>query len=306
MTSQKELIPMKPGELLRLARERKRLTLEDAAAQSRIKLTVLEAIESGETTSIPSVYLRGYLRNYARFLGVQLERIEENLDEVKGAEPEMRSVFTYNTNRNRSDKWLKVTSYVAASLLIATLAWQFTHEAVLWSQGDSRLQSAAQEENSSEPVENMLPSRRPAKTHLNASIASVEVLKQRGEMESGAVAEEAWAALHNSTETALPEGHHRLSVTTSADTWVEIFGAGDKQLEMDLIRAGTTREYSGEGPFRIMVGRAAAVVMTMDGETIDLGPYTRGNVARMTLGAELTADSSQSTDKETGESESNH
>ena len=305
MTSQKELIPMKPGELLRLAREQKRLTLEDASAQSRIKLTVLEAIESGETSSIPSVYLRGYLRNYARFLGVQLERIEENLDEVKGADAEMRSVFTYNTNRNQSDKWLKVTSYVAASLLIATLAWQFTHEAVLWSQGDSRLQSAAQE-NPSEPSENTTTSSRPAKTHLNASIASVEVLKQRGEMESGAVAEEAWAALHSSTKTELPEGHHRLSVTTSADTWIEIFGAGDEQLEMDLIRAGTTREYAGEGPFRIMVGRASAVVMTMDGKAIDLGPFTRGNVARMTLEAELTADSGQVTDDETGEAAGNH
>lgn len=305
MTSQKELIPMKPGELLRLAREQKRLTLEEAAAQSRIKLTVLEAIERGETSSIPSVYLRGYLRNYARFLGVQLERIEENLDDVEGAEPEMRSVFTYNTNRNQSDKWLKVTSYVAASLLIATLAWQFTHEAVLWSQGDSRLQSAAQE-NSSAPTDNTASYKRPAKTHLNASIASVEVLKQRGEMESGAVAEEAWAALHSSTETELPEGHHRLSVTTSADTWVEIFGTGDEQLEMDLIRAGTTREYVGEGPFRIMVGRASAVVMTMDGDAIDLGPFTRGNVARMTLGAELTADSSAADDSETGEAASNH
>lgn len=305
MTSQKELIPMKPGELLRLAREQRRLTLEDAAAQSRVKLTVLQAIESGETSSIPSVYLRGYLRNYARFLGVQLDRIEENLDEVKGADPEMRSVFTYNTNRNQSDKWLKVTSYVAASLLIATLAWQFTHEAVLWSQGDSRLQSAAQE-NQNMPAESAAPSRRPAKTHLNASIASVEVLKQRGEMESGAVAEEAWAALHSSTETELPEGHHRLSVTTSADTWVEIFGADGEQLEMDLMRAGTTREYTGEGPFRVMVGRAAAVVISMDGEVVDLGPYTRGNVARMTLGIELTADSGEASDDEAGEAAGNH
>lgn len=292
MTSQKELIPMKPGELLRLAREQKRLTLEDAAAQSRIKLTVLEAIESGETSSIPSVYLRGYLRNYARFLGVQLEKIEENLDGVKGAEPEMRSVFMYNTNRNHSDRWLKVSSYIAASLLIATLTWQFTHEAVLWSQGDSRLQSTAQENLSAPPADTEAAGR-PAQTHMSASIAAVEVMKQRGELNSGVVAEEAWGAMHSSTETELPEGQHRLTVTTSADTWVEIFGAADEQLEMDLIRAGTTREYTGEGPFRIMVGRAAAVVMTMDGEKVDLGPYTRGNVARMTLGAELSADSSQ-------------
>lgn len=305
MTRQKELIPLKPGELLRLAREQKRLTLEAASEQSRIKLTILDAIECGETSSIPSVYLRGYLRNYARFLGVELERIEQNLDEVEGAEPEMRSVFTYNTNRHQSEKWIKVTSYVAASLLIATLAWQFTHEAVMWSQGDSPLQSASQDIPSNEPGASA-DGRRPAKTHLNASIASVEVLKQRGEMHSGAVAEKAWAALHGSPQAELPEGHHRLSVTTSADTWIEIFGADDEEIEMDLVRADTTREYVGSGPFRVMVGRAAAVVMSLDGEVIDLGPYTRGNVARLTLADELTADASKAVESESGETTANH
>jgi hypothetical protein len=32
-----------------------------------------------------------------------------------------------------------------------------------------------------------------------------------------------------------------------------------------------------------MIGRASAVVLNLDGNTVDLGPHTRGNVARMTL-----------------------
>ena len=55
MSSQKELIPMRPGDVLRYQRELKGLTLERAAAESRIKPTVLEAIEAGETDHIPSV-----------------------------------------------------------------------------------------------------------------------------------------------------------------------------------------------------------------------------------------------------------
>jgi cytoskeleton protein RodZ len=74
-----------------------------------------------------------------------------------------------------------------------------------------------------------------------------------------------------------------LAVSTSADTWVEISDADGKQLEMDLVRAGSNREYQGTAPFKVMIGRASAVEMVMDGETVDLGPYTRGNVARMTL-----------------------
>jgi len=35
-----------------------------------------------------------------------------------------------------------------------------------------------------------------------------------------------------------------------------------------------------------MIGRASAVVLNLDGTTVDLGPHTRGNVARITLNAQ--------------------
>jgi cytoskeleton protein RodZ len=76
---------------------------------------------------------------------------------------------------------------------------------------------------------------------------------------------------------------HKLSISTSADTWVEIADATGNQLELDLIRAGSSREYDGQAPFDIKIGRASAVLLNMDGTAVDLGPYTRGNVARITL-----------------------
>jgi hypothetical protein len=84
-------------------------------------------------------------------------------------------------------------------------------------------------------------------------------------------------------------GARRLAITTSADTWIEIHDGEGGQLELDLIRAGSQREYHGSGPFRVMIGRASAVVLSLDGEAVDLGPYTRGNVARLTLGDEARA-----------------
>jgi hypothetical protein len=40
-----------------------------------------------------------------------------------------------------------------------------------------------------------------------------------------------------------------------------------------------------------MIGRASSVVLTLDGQPVDLGPYSRGDVARLTLAAEPLADS---------------
>jgi cytoskeleton protein RodZ len=292
MTAQKELIPTPPGELLRYRREKVGLTLERAAELSRIKPAVLAAIESGETADIPSVYLRGYIRNYARFLGVDAAQIEENLDLAKGAEPDVRSVFNVSSRRGRTEKWLKASSYLAASAVIAALAWQFTHEAVRFSQRDGEGRDAtALEQDAAPGSAETAAAAPPSKTHLNASIAAVELLERRPERSGQAVAEQAWAAIGGQDEASAAIGQEasgeelrQLAFSTSADTWVEILDGEGQQLELDLIRAGSRREYRGKEPFRIMIGRASAVVMTLDGEAVDLGPHTRGNVARLTLG----------------------
>lgn len=288
MSSQKELIPMRPGDILRHEREQKGISLERAALESRIRPAVLEAVESGETGHIPSVYLKGHIRSYARYLGLDPASIEEKIEEVQGAEPEVRSVFTSSPNRGGSEKWLKVSGYLAASVMIAALAWQFTHQAVRFSQGETGLQTAAQTvtelTGTSDPLREA--SRAGGRSHLNASIASVEVLHDDGQAVSGSnAAEDAWAALRN------PDGGHELALTTSADTWVEIYGEDGKQMEMDLIRAGESRVYQGPGPFRVMIGRASAVELSLDGESVDLGPHTSDNVASLVLAEVAEGDS---------------
>lgn len=293
MTDQKELIPMLPGDLLRYHRERLGLTLDQASERSRINLSTLAAIESGDTADIPSVYLRGYIRNYARFLGVEPSELEEHMDNVQGAEPVVQSVFTADSKRSRGETWLKASSYLAASALIAALAWQFTHEAVRFSHGESQLTAgtAVTQDGAQEVGPEPASDARPAGTHLSASIASVELLQQRSELSGQATAEQAWAAIgeRGDATPAAANGHH-LEISASGDSWVEIIDGHGARLEQDLIRAGNSREYDGDGPFEVMIGRSSSVVLTLDGEPVDLGPHSRGDVARLTLDTEPPAD----------------
>lgn len=302
MTIQKELIPKLPGDVLRYHRDRLGLTLEQASEQSRIKLGTLSAIESGDTEDIPSVYLRGYIRNYARFLGVPGDELEDQIQNARGAEPAIQSVFSAEARRGRGESWLKASSYLAASALIVALAWQFTHEAVRFSQGESQLMtgnSAAPDgspQARTEPAADALP----AGTHLNASIASVELLRQRSQLSGETTAEQAWGAIGGPGEPATPAvpADHHLELTASGDCWVEIVGGDGAQLEQDLIRAGNSRSYDDKGPFQVMIGRASSVVLTLDGEAVDLGPYSQGDVARLTLGADPLAEVGAAADPE--------
>jgi len=59
------------GESLRSARARKRMKLPEVAEKTRIPLERLEALETDRYGDLPDdVYLRGAIRNYAIFLGL--------------------------------------------------------------------------------------------------------------------------------------------------------------------------------------------------------------------------------------------
>ena len=50
-----------------------------------------------------------------------------------------------------------------------------------------------------------------------------------------------------------------------------------------LVRAGSAESFSGEPPFKLVVGEAARVRMSYDGHVIDLTPFIGQKVARLTL-----------------------
>jgi cytoskeletal protein RodZ len=66
----------KAGEKLQQTRLEKGLTLEDVAKNTKIKTEFLSFIEEGEYAKLPSVsYAHGFVRNYAKFLGLPEKEI---------------------------------------------------------------------------------------------------------------------------------------------------------------------------------------------------------------------------------------
>lgn len=302
---QNPLIPLTLGETLRFEREKQGLGIDQLAAEIRVRPAVLAAIESGETANLPRVYLKGYVRRYAQRLGISPTEIEDRIGAVPASEPPVQSVFSERLPRDRSERWFKATSYLLASGLVIALAWQFTTEAVRFSQGDS-LPRSGTDDAARQPAPAGFDDRpdgaagtaadtgeRPdaAKSHLRASIASMQPARTSQQRRS--LAEGAWAAVGSQSgeadapaaPDADPTGATELMIATSADSWVEIVDGTGERIEMDLLRAGTRRSYDGTPPYRLLLGRASSIELSFNGEPVDLGPHTRGNVARVTLGA---------------------
>jgi hypothetical protein len=86
------------GRYLRQAREERELTLEDAENTLRIRKRILESFELGEfeLSNFSPVQINGFIRNYARWLGLDEEQV---LDYLESAKDE-----TLRRGRRRKDK----------------------------------------------------------------------------------------------------------------------------------------------------------------------------------------------------------
>lgn len=81
------------GELLREAREAKGLTLAQVQEKIRINSQFLDALESGQHHLLPTpVHVRGFLRNYARFLGLDPQPILERYETAQSRRPASSSL----------------------------------------------------------------------------------------------------------------------------------------------------------------------------------------------------------------------
>src|SRR5687767_11855420 len=68
------------GAYLRAARRRRRVSIDRAAEQTRIRADFLMRMESDEFDFLAPAYVRGFLKNYARFLRVDPEPLLEEFD----------------------------------------------------------------------------------------------------------------------------------------------------------------------------------------------------------------------------------
>lgn len=74
------------GQQLREAREARGLSVDDVARGTRIRAAYIRALEEERFAELPApVYVRGFLRNYATFLGLDAEELIGELEQERGS-----------------------------------------------------------------------------------------------------------------------------------------------------------------------------------------------------------------------------
>jgi cytoskeleton protein RodZ len=304
--------PPSAGQMLQAAREAQSLSLSEVAKALKLSQHQVEALEANDWSSLPcNTVIRGFVRNYARMLGLNPGELMAALDAIqmpKNAELEMSPGINVSVpqenSAQRRDYARVIVGFVA--LALAASVYFFLPDHVLDS-ALSMLQSAVQsseppaaKDDASNPAENTaLPAATMLKEATEAvpqppvvspdtkTMPSATSTSAAPEVKAGAAAAAsapaATASAPAATASAPAAAGSGLKFTFAQPSWVEVRDRSGEIIFSQLSQAGSQREIEGQPPFALVIGNATHVNLQYKGKAVDLSKRSKDDVARVTV-----------------------
>lgn len=278
------------GRRLRKERKRRRLSVEDVSGQLRLSGMLLGDLESGRLDRVAAIYRRGYIRNYARLLGLAPEPLLAELEHEQP--PELRQVLPGSQRARKLDRFLKIATYLlVTTVIVPPLIVIYVQSGSRIVDNDSTLASnsessdvpASNEERVARRIARALSLDEPDDSgdsskprHMSASALPLSSARPVRDIEPVQI--EAEPAVDDPV-SASPE--LELGLRLREDSWVEISDSSGARLEFDMLRAGQDRVYRGLPPFRVLLGRASSVDLLIDDHVLEYTGQDRGGVVEL-------------------------
>jgi cytoskeleton protein RodZ len=295
--------PDGPGARLRGAREAAGLSLDQVAQQLKLAPRQVKALEDEDFGKLPGrTFARGFVRNYARLLNLDGDDLLALMPDAAHApalgSPALQSTGatmaelpTATVTRSNFMRWLIPLVLVACIVGAAAYEW---YRGGLAAPGDlPRAVATAPETDPQLPTQSPTespahpptPAAPPAGTSSTPLPNPLLTAGERATEPSPApgVRDASPAA---AVPTAAPEAAATpapLVLTYRGPSWTEVRDRSGQLLIARLFAAGSEQSIRGTPPFDVVIGNVRVVTLTYQGKPIDLGRYTRQNVARLRL-----------------------
>ncbi|MDH1221480.1 RodZ domain-containing protein [Aeromonas caviae] len=286
-----------PGQLLRNAREQLGWTREQVASRIHLRLTLIAAIEADTYDKHTShTFIRGYLRAYAKLVGIPEETILAAYEKLGLTPPDnidMQS-FSRRSRQQANDSRLKVVTWLVILVLIGlSVAWWWQSTARR-SAGDDALAATEMGATVNTPEANVAPAVEVAEPVLPAAsdAVSTQVVVSGATATLPVVATDASAAVPTDVSGAVstaestttePAKAPQLKMSFTADCWLDVKDANGKTLFSGLKKANDELVLEGPEPLRFIIGAPMAVNLEYQGKSFDMSRYNNGRTARFSL-----------------------
>jgi cytoskeleton protein RodZ len=126
-TSNQIEMPLEIGQTLRQAREKASLSLQDVADHLRVSSQIIDRIEKDQIEpSALSVFVRGYIRLYAKYVKVSLEQVDQyfcQLGVIDAKSSVKPTSFNYTDTGKKSKKLRFATIGIVLVLAVIVIVW---------------------------------------------------------------------------------------------------------------------------------------------------------------------------------------
>jgi cytoskeleton protein RodZ len=223
------------GERFRAAREARGLSLSDVAEQIRIRSVYLSAIEDENWRTIGApVYIRGFLRTYARFLGIDPEEAVAAFNRTQPAPPASIQASDSGPATRSAPRRGSPLVWIAAAVAVLLIAFVVYNELTL----------------------------RGSQTVAGAPSAAATAAESPGSLASPVPS----GVPTPKPVPAFADGANTLALVLSAPSWLRVTVDGSVSME-GTFPAGTSKTFHGEKAL-VRIGNAGGVEVYVDGRDV--------------------------------------
>jgi len=241
MPNDPDLFPRSPGAALRQLREARGLTLDAAAEATHVRVHYLEALEQEDIGALLGpAYAKSFLKAYVRFLDADPEIIEEYRAVLNAGTPLQVPEERLSPPRTGARAW-----WIGACVVVVGAGVLLALR---------RMPAANEATSSAAPVDSGAP-------YFESTVPSADSIIAPG-----------------GQPMLPPDTLSSLQIVAVDSTWVEVHGDGQLRLH-ELLMPGEVRIVDATEGYRLTLGNAGGVELTLDGERLP-SPGPRGMVVR--------------------------
>lgn len=298
------------GVKLRAAREIKGLTPEDISQSEKIPTGMVNALERGDYSNMgASVYVRGFVRSYARAVRLDICELDEDMEALGFVrQPDLIASQGERVERTGlSEQWMKFASYLVGSVIMMSAMYFVTQADRFVLSSRSPAPAAVEPLPPSEveplpvteiaiPTANLANLTTPTLLASEASTAPVDpidltpnqstqatTLAQPIQPELSPVETQTFEAPIAAAMGGLPDLRSqsaRFELKVKQAVWAKVSDASGRVLVNDNLSKGSQKSFEGQPPFTVLVGNAADTEVLLGGNAVDFSSFVKGNVAR--------------------------
>jgi len=277
-----------PGAMLREAREAQSLSQDYIAGKLNFKVALVNNIEKDSfDPSMPVTFNRGYLANYAKLVGVDVDDVLASYDALDAASIQRSEMLSFSKETSKQAEHSRVMwlSYLIVAVLIGlTVLWWQQESSQQADNSTSDLSSSADivsEQNSDELLN--VTDTSVAIEALEAPNATDLVASDTVDSVSVITSEEP-VDLITSEKTQPQEPEISTAVFTfNGDCWVNIYDATGERIAWGVKKSGYVMTIQGKAPLRITVGKPELTSIIFNGKPVDMSAFNLGNIAKFNL-----------------------